>query len=146
MELEAVRFPPSPDTGQVRTPTPAKVHPSQPVVSDRATVPTRFVVSSAAPNAMRMRPDLVVDLDDVAGRRVSSSPDAVGVARNLPGPVAGAARHSVVVPTHAGLDLQEDLEQGGIGLGNVFALPEVACGPRVARVEPTAVVDDRLAD
>ena len=31
----------------------------------------------------------------------------------------------MVVPTHPELDLQEDLEHRGIGLGDVFALPEM---------------------
>jgi len=50
-----------------------------------------------------------------------------GVVRNLPAAFARAALHPPVAPTRAVLDLQEDLEHGGIGLGDVFALPEVAC-------------------
>jgi hypothetical protein len=37
-------------------------------------------------------------------------------------------------------DLQKDPKKGHIGLGAVFALPEVAAGPRVERVEPNKVV------
>jgi hypothetical protein len=41
------------------------------------------------------------------------SPDALGVVRNLPGGVAGAAGHPPVVPAPAVLGIQEDPEHGG---------------------------------
>jgi SAM-dependent methyltransferase len=50
--------------------------------------------------------------------------------RNLPPGAARAALDPVVALIQAGLDLQEDLEHGGIGLGDVFASPEMTCGRR----------------
>jgi hypothetical protein len=50
-------------------------------------------------------------------------PAALGVVRNLPACLAAAALDPVIAFAQAGLDLQEDLEHGGIGLGDVFALP-----------------------
>ena len=54
----------------------------------------------------------------------ASSPDALGVVRNLPAGAAGAALDPVVALGHPGLDLQEDLEHGGIGLRGELAPPE----------------------
>jgi len=42
--------------------------------------------------------------------------------RNLPAGVTSAALHPVVAPAQAGLDLQEDLEHGWIGLVSELAL------------------------
>jgi hypothetical protein len=64
--------------------------------------------------------------------------------RNLPAGVAGAALHPPVVPARAVLDLQEELEHGGIGLGGELALPCVAAGLRIERVEPNTTVDGLL--
>jgi hypothetical protein len=68
-----------------------------------------------------------------------SSPDALGVVRNLPADLAGAALHPVIAPTGAVLDLQDDLEHSGIGLGGELALPGVAAGLRIER-------DDRIGE
>jgi hypothetical protein len=73
------------------------------------------------------------------------SPDALGVVRNLPAVFAGGAFHPPVAPARAVLDLQDELEHVGIVLGGVFALPDVACGRRVAGVKTHAVVDHRLS-
>jgi hypothetical protein len=54
---------------------------------------------------------------------VSSSPDALGVVWNLPTGVTSAALDPVVALAQAGLDLQEDLEHGGIGLETHWHCP-----------------------
>jgi hypothetical protein len=54
-----------------------------------------------------------------------------GVVRNLPASPAPAALHPVVALAQAGLDCQEDLDHGGIGREDVFALPELTCGRRI---------------
>ena len=58
----------------------------------------------------------------------SPSPDALGVVRNLPGGVAGAALHPPVVPPSAVPDPQDDPEHGGIGRGGELAPTRVAAG------------------
>jgi len=65
-----------------------------------------------------------------------SSPDALGVVRNLTGGVAGAALHPPVVPARAVLDLQDGPEESRIARVTVLALPRVAEGGRVIGVEP----------
>jgi len=69
-----------------------------------------------------------------------------GVVHNLPACAARAAFDPVVALAQAGLDLQEDHEYGGIGLGDLLALPEMTCGRWVVRVEPNTVVGDGLAE
>jgi len=69
----------------------------------------------------------------------ASSPDALGVVRNLPGRVACAALHPPAAPTRAVLDLQHDLEYSGIGLGGELALPGVAAALRVEWVGPNTI-------
>jgi hypothetical protein len=72
-------------------------------------------------------------------QRGSSSPDALlGVVWNLPGGVTGVALHAPVVRAQAVLDLQDVPEHSGFGLGGELALPRVAAGLRVERVEPSA--------
>jgi hypothetical protein len=44
------------------------------------------------------------------------------------------------------LTFRRTLITGGIGLGDVFALPEMTCGRRVGRVEPNTVVGDGLTE
>jgi hypothetical protein len=75
----------------------------------------------------------------------STSPDALGVVRNLPCGVAGTALHPPMVPACALPDLQDDPEHGGIGRGGELALPAlrpvtppVATGLRVERVGPNS--------
>jgi hypothetical protein len=58
--------------------------------------------------------------------------------RNLPG-AARTALGPVVTGAQAGLDLQEDLEHGRIGLGDAFELPEMTCGHRVVRAKSNTV-------
>jgi hypothetical protein len=79
-------------------------------------------------------------------QRGSTSPDALGVARNLPAAVAAAAFHPPVTPARAVLDLQEDLEYGGIGLAGELALRRVAGGRRIEGIEPSAAVGGRLTE
>jgi hypothetical protein len=67
----------------------------------------------------------------------SPSPDALGVVRNLPGAIAGAALHPRGVPAPPVLDLQEDPEESRIARVTVLALARVAEGRRVIGVEPT---------
>jgi hypothetical protein len=55
-----------------------------------------------------------------------SSPNALGVVHSLPTGVTSAARHPGVAPAKAGRDLQENPEHGGIDLGDIFALRQVA--------------------
>jgi hypothetical protein len=69
-----------------------------------------------------------------------SSPDALGVVRNLPAHVAAAARHPRIAPALAVLDLQQKPQHGGIGLGGELALPSVAAGLRIERVKPNTTV------
>jgi hypothetical protein len=45
------------------------------------------------------------------------SPDALGEVRNLPGAVAGEARHPRVAPARAVPDVQDEPEPSDIGLG-----------------------------
>jgi hypothetical protein len=75
-----------------------------------------------------------------------SSPDALGVVRNLPGGVADAALHPAVVPARAVPDPQDDPESGGIGLVGELALRQVAAGLRIERVEPNTTVGAVLVD
>jgi hypothetical protein len=65
--------------------------------------------------------------------------------RNLPACLAGAAFHAPVAPTRAVLDLQDDLEHSCIGLGGELALPRVATGLRIERVQPITTVVDGIA-
>lgn len=60
------------------------------------------------------------------GAAAGSSPDALGLVRNLPSGVAGAALHPPVVPARDILDLKKDSEHGGIGRGDEIALRQVA--------------------
>jgi hypothetical protein len=60
----------------------------------------------------------------IGGRCSSSAELPDGVVRNLPARAARAALDPVVALAQAGLDLQEELEFDGIGLGDVFALPQ----------------------
>jgi hypothetical protein len=66
--------------------------------------------------------------------------------RNLPASAAPAALDPVVAPAQAGLDLQEDLEHRGIGLGDEFALPEMTAGFRIERIEPNTTIAELLID
>jgi integrase len=59
----------------------------------------------------------------------ASLPDALGVVRNLPACITGAAFDPVVIALVG--DLQKDLEHGWIGLGDILALPEMTCGLRI---------------
>lgn len=58
-----------------------------------------------------------------ARQRVLLSPDALGIVHNLPAAAAAAALDPVVVLLVG--DLQQDLDHGGIRLGDVLALPEM---------------------
>jgi hypothetical protein len=60
--------------------------------------------------------------------------------RNLPAAFAAAAFHPPVAPARAVLDLQEDLEHGGIDLAGDLALLRVATALRIERVEPNTTV------
>jgi hypothetical protein len=73
-----------------------------------------------------------------------SSPDALGIVRNLPACVAGAALHPQVVPAGAVLDLQEERKHGRISLEGELALPRVAAGLGIERVEPNTTVGGLL--
>jgi hypothetical protein len=101
----------------------------------------------------------VKELGAALGRRLASSgrpptsvivnetsPDALGVVRNLPAAFTGTTFHPPVAPVRALLDLRDEPEHGGIGLGGVFALPEMACGRRIARIKTHPVVDHRLGE
>jgi hypothetical protein len=65
----------------------------------------------------------------------ASSPDALGVVRNLPGAFATGACHPVVAGTQAGLDRQQDLEHGGRDLVAILALRQMPGGRRIVRIE-----------
>jgi hypothetical protein len=80
-------------------------------------------------------PDRAVSVKPYGTAAGRSSPDALGVVRNLPGAVAGGARHPVVSGSKAGLDRQQDLEHGGRGLVDVLALRQVPGGRRIVRFE-----------
>jgi hypothetical protein len=67
----------------------------------------------------------------------ASSPDALGVVRNLPGGVAGATFHLPVVLARAVFDIPDDPEHGSIRLGGDLKLSQVPRRRRVERVEPS---------
>ena len=75
-----------------------------------------------------------------------SSPDALGVARNLPAGTAPAALDPVVALAQAGLDLQQDPQHRWISLGGELALARVATGLRIERVESNTAVGRLLVD
>jgi hypothetical protein len=76
-----------------------------------------------------------------ARQRVPSSPDALlGVVRNLPGGVAGAALHPPIVAARAVFDLQDGLEKNVIGRVPVLALSRATEGGRVKGAEPSTTV------
>ena len=66
--------------------------------------------------------------------------------RNLPAHLAAAARHPRITPALAVLDLEQDPQHGEIGLRGELALPGVAAGLRIERVEPNATVGELLID
>ena len=76
----------------------------------------------------------------------SSSPDALGVVRNLPACLAGAAFHPPVAPARAVPNLQDGPEESRIARGTVLALARVAEGRRVIGVEPSTAVSGLLVD
>jgi hypothetical protein len=51
-----------------------------------------------------------------------------------------------VALAQTGLDLQEDLEHSGVGLGGELAVPRVTAGPRIERVEPNTTVAELPID
>jgi hypothetical protein len=85
-------------------------------------------------------------MDLLGGRTLGRNPQILpsfrvsrhlrGEMRDLPATAAGVARHPPIGPTQAVLDLQEDPENGGIGLACELALACVAARPRIERVEP----------
>ena len=64
--------------------------------------------------------------------------------RNLPAASAGVTLHPLVVPARAVPNLQDDPEESGIARVPVLALPRVAEGGRVKRVEPSTTVGGLL--
>jgi hypothetical protein len=64
----------------------------------------------------------------------ASSPDALGVVRNLAGDVAGATFHLPVVLARAVFDIPDDPEHGSIRLGGELKLSQVPRRRRVERV------------
>src|SRR5918992_2198327 len=77
----------------------------------------------------------------------SSLPDVFrGEVGNLPAAVAGAALHPPVAAARAVPNLQDGPEQSGIARVPVLALPRVARGRWVERVEPSATVGGLLVE
>jgi hypothetical protein len=74
----------------------------------------------------------------------SSSPDALGEVRNLPAGVATATFHPPVALARAVLDLQENQEHGGIGLGGEFALRRMPAGLRIELLQMEAELEREL--
>lgn len=66
--------------------------------------------------------------------------------RDLPLTAAAIARHPVVVRTHSGSDLQQELQHRWIGFGGELPLAHVPRGRRVVWVEFGLGVDDWLGD
>ena len=66
--------------------------------------------------------------------------------RNLPAVVAGSALDAPITPVHAVSNLQDGFEENGIARIAVLALPRVAEGGRVVRVEPNTTLGELLVD